>query len=50
MGAVPAAKDQSAETLKRAPAACGLRPRHGWGFDLYADDKPCARCLAKVVK
>ena len=24
-------------------AACGMRPAHGWGMDLFITDK-CARC------
>lgn len=24
-------------------AACGLRPAHGWGLDMFIKDK-CARC------
>lgn len=28
---------------KFALAACGLRPRYGWGLDLLINDK-CARC------
>lgn len=31
----------------REPAACGLRPAHGWGLDLYIDE-PCKRCVASV--
>lgn len=27
----------------KLPALCGLRPRHGWGLDLFIQ-KPCARC------
>jgi hypothetical protein len=29
--------------LGRRPAACGVRPAHGWDLDLFIDDK-CARC------
>lgn len=28
-------------------AACGLRPAHGWGLDMFIDDK-CARCLSAL--
>lgn len=30
-------------------AACGLRPRHGWGLDMFINDhcKRCERALAK---
>lgn len=29
-------------------AACGLSPRHGWGMDLFIEDK-CATCLKKTT-
>ena len=25
-------------------AVCGLRPRHGWGLDMFINDK-CERCV-----
>ena len=28
---------------------CGLRPAHGWGFDLFIDE-PCQRCLSAIKK
>lgn len=30
-------------------ALCGLRPRHGWGMDLFIEDK-CARCRRVLEK
>jgi hypothetical protein len=32
----------------QSPSLCGIRPRHGWGLDLFIDE-PCARCSAKEV-
>jgi hypothetical protein len=29
-------------------ALCGLFPRHGWGLDLFIDDK-CKKCVKKVA-
>ena len=28
-------------------AACGLRPAHGWGIDMFIERK-CSRCLRKL--
>lgn len=33
----------------RGSALCGLRPRTGWGLDLFIDE-PCARCLKIAEK
>lgn len=33
----------------KAPSLCGIRPRHGWGLDLFIDE-PCARCEAIAEK
>jgi len=33
--------------IKRRQAICGLRPRHGWGLDLFIEDK-CERCLKRI--
>lgn len=33
----------------RGPALCGMRPRTGWGLDLFID-KPCARCVKAAGK
>ena len=30
-------------------AFCGLRPRHGWGVDLFID-RQCARCTAVIAR
>lgn len=38
----------SFESLKRSRALCGVRPRHGWGIDLFIED-PCLRCVAKAM-
>lgn len=35
--------DEDCAAFKRRRALCGLMPRHGWGLDLFIDDK-CARC------
>lgn len=35
--------------LKGLRALCGLRPRHGWGGDLFIDE-PCAKCEAAMEK
>lgn len=34
---------------KRPVALCGLRPAHGWGADLFADEM-CERCRVKALK
>lgn len=38
----------SFEEIRRQHALCGLRPAHGWGLDLFIEDK-CQRCLSKIV-
>lgn len=35
--------------VNRSPALCGLRPRHGWGLDMFIDAM-CTRCEAKAAK
>jgi hypothetical protein len=30
--------------IKRKRAICGIRPRYGWGLDLFITD-PCERCM-----
>lgn len=35
--------------LRYTAALCGLRPRHGWGLDMFIEDK-CARCLRALKK
>jgi hypothetical protein len=37
--------DEKGNVEKRAQALCGLRPRHGWGMDLFIEDV-CSRCEA----
>lgn len=34
---------------KRAKALCGLRPRHGWGGDLFADEM-CENCRKAAIR
>ena len=31
------------DEIKKLRSLCGLRPRHGWGMDLFIEE-PCARC------
>jgi hypothetical protein len=51
-----AVKADDAETFKgigRRAAACGLRPAHGWGMDLFVPDEPtyrCQRCVKRLEK
>lgn len=33
----------------RTKALCGLRPRHGWGIDMFIEEE-CERCNAIVEK
>ena len=40
-------KNMAFSSLGKRRALCGLRPRHGWGIDLFIDEK-CKRCEAKV--
>lgn len=37
--------------IKRVPAACGLRPRHGWSLDQFIEDRceKCVRALEKAI-
>lgn len=39
---------ETGHTRTRKPALCGLRPRHGWGLDLFIEDE-CERC-AKAIE
>jgi len=39
--------NMSFAALGKRRALCGLRPRHGWGIDLFIDAK-CKRCEAKA--
>lgn len=34
---------------KHAVALCGLKPRTGWGFDLFIET-PCLRCVERALK
>jgi hypothetical protein len=45
--AVEATKDALLSELKRKSAVCGLRPRTGWGLDLFIDAR-CTRCEKKL--
>lgn len=47
MHAVEAPEGAKFSDVGRLPALCGLRPRYGWGMDLFIEDQ-CARCLAKA--
>jgi len=44
--AVEATDETTFAAIRFKAAACGLQPAHGWGSDLFIEDK-CARCLAK---
>lgn len=43
--AVKASPEDNCSAVRGA-ALCGIRPRYGWGFDLFVDDK-CVRCANK---
>lgn len=45
--AVEGPEGATLKELRFKGALCGLRPRHGWGLDMFIEDK-CARC-AKIV-
>jgi hypothetical protein len=47
MHAVVASDKTLLKDLGRQPALCGLRPRHGWGMDLFIEDH-CKRCEKKA--
>ena len=38
--------DSTTLSLKGSVALCGLRPRHGWGLDLFIEMR-CKRCERK---
>jgi hypothetical protein len=40
-------ENMSSVALGKRRALCGLRPRHGWGIDLFIDEK-CKRCEAEA--
>lgn len=33
--------------IRKESAVCGLKPAHGWGLDLFIEDK-CKRCRAAL--
>lgn len=35
--------------IRYRSAACGLRPAHGWSFDLFIEEE-CKRCRAALTK
>jgi hypothetical protein len=35
--------------LRRRRSLCGLIPRHGWGLDLFIEDR-CARCERALLR
>lgn len=45
--AVIADDSQLFADIRNSRALCGLLPSHGWGLDLFIEDK-CARCADKV--
>lgn len=45
--AVPAQPSQRLTGIGRVRALCGLRPRRGWGLDLFIDEK-CRRCALRA--
>lgn len=47
--AVMASESETFAELKFRVAACGLRPRHGWGLDMFIEAH-CARCEAALAK
>jgi hypothetical protein len=47
--AVEGATEERLRDLRFRPAACGLRPAHGWGVDHYIEDK-CRRCLRALER
>lgn len=42
-------ESESFADIKRRPSLCGLIPRHGWGLDLFIEDR-CARCASKLAR
>lgn len=47
--AVMASSGETFGALKHRRAECGIRPAHGWGFDLFIE-RECSRCLAAIAK
>jgi len=42
-------QSNSLKEIRFIAAECGLRPSHGWGSDLFIEDK-CARCISALLK
>lgn len=47
--AVKATLDETTRAIRYRKAACGLLPAHGWGEDLFVEDR-CSRCVRAVEK
>lgn len=45
--AVAAEDHLTLDDIKNVRALCGLLPRHGWGLDLFIEDK-CSRCMNQM--
>jgi hypothetical protein len=41
--------DDFTKEAKRRQAICGVRPRHGWGLDLFIDAE-CTKCVKAMKK
>jgi len=37
------------QALRWESALCGLRPAHGWGLDMFIEDR-CKRCEARAAR
>lgn len=46
--AVVADDSETFAQIGRRPSLCGLRPKHGWGLDLFVEDK-CKLCEKKAT-
>ena len=46
--AVEADENQKFTEIRGRRALCGVLPRHGWGLDMFVEDR-CKRCAAKVA-
>ena len=47
--AVIAPSTATFQDLRNIPALCGLLPRHGWGMDLFVEEK-CKRCVDAAAR
>jgi hypothetical protein len=45
--AVEAPENASFESIGRAVAVCGTRPRYGWSIDLFIERR-CSKCVQKL--